>query len=50
VRWCPLKDVRAVKRVGFIKPLIRLTALAILIVAENVLYRRMRQANWHLHP
>jgi hypothetical protein len=36
--------------VGRIKPVIKVTAVAAAIVAENFLYRKMRQSGWRLRP
>ena len=37
-------------RVKRINPVIKATALAVAIIAENLLYRKMRQAGWRLRP
>jgi hypothetical protein len=37
-------------RVGRIKPVIKVAALAVAIAGENFLYRKMRQAGWRLRP
>ena len=37
-------------RVGRIKPVIKVAAVAAAIVAENFLYRKMRQSGWQLRP
>ena len=33
-----------------IKPVIKVATLAVAIVAENLLYRKMGQAGWRLRP
>ena len=33
-----------------IKPVIKIAALAVAIVTENFLYRKMGQAGWRLRP
>ncbi len=45
-----LEEVRAVGRVGRVKPVIKVGAGAVAIVVENLLYRKMRQAGWRLRP
>lgn len=47
---CRSKEVRVVGRAGRIKPAIGVTAMAVAIVIENLLYRKMRQAGWQLRP
>ena len=37
-------------RVRGIKPVTQVAAVAVAIVAENLLYRKMRQAGWQLRP
>ncbi len=33
-----------------IKPVIKVAAVTVAIVAENLLYRKMRQSGWRLRP
>ncbi len=47
---CWLKEVCVVGRVVGTKPVIKVAALAVAIVAENFLYRKMRQSGWRLRP
>jgi hypothetical protein len=39
-----------VRRTRRIKPIIKVGALAMAIVGENWLYRKMHQAGWRLRP
>ena len=39
-----------VRRREHIKPVIKVAALAVAIVAENLLYRRMLRYGWQLRP
>jgi hypothetical protein len=37
-------------RAGRVKPAIKVAALAVAIVAENLLHRKMGQAGWRIRP
>jgi hypothetical protein len=37
-------------RAGRVKPGIKVAALAVAIVAENLLYRKMGRAGWRIRP
>jgi hypothetical protein len=39
-----------VGRVWSLKPVIKVAAVAVAIVAENLLYRKMRQSGWQIRP
>ncbi|MDP8972136.1 MAG: hypothetical protein M3N45_02950 [Actinomycetota bacterium] len=47
---CRSEEVRVVGRARLIKPVVKVAALAVAIVAENLLYRKMGQAGWRLRP